>query len=75
MSEVKELNLAGNRIGNAAAVELVRAIKEANVFSCIEKLDLSNNGINQRGLFEHVKECEYPQLRELRVGGERRDEE
>ena len=54
-------------------VELVRAMKDAKVCSCIEKLDVSNNGITQRGLFEQIKECEFSRLRELRVGGDARD--
>ena len=72
-SELRELNLASNRIGNTAVVELVRAMKDAKVCSCIEKLDVSNNGITQRGLFEQIKECEFSRLRELRVGGDARD--
>lgn len=72
-SELRELNLASNRIGNTAVVELVRAMKDAKVCFCIEKLDVSNNGITQRGLFEQIKECEFSRLRELRVGGDARD--
>ena len=72
LSEVRELNLTGNRIGNTAVVELVRAMKAGNVLSCMEKLDLSNNGITQKGLFELIKECECPQLKELCMGSERR---
>lgn len=75
LREIKELNLSGNRIGSIGSLELIRAMKIADTASRIMILDLSNNGIAQRGMklaHDYLMQSEYPLIEELRMGGTRR---
>ena len=72
LREIKELNLSGNRIGSIGSLELIRAMKIADTASRIMILDLSNNGIAQRGMklaHDYLMQSEYPLIEELRMGG------
>lgn len=74
LREIKELNLSGNRIGSIGSLELIRAMKIADTASRIIILDLSNNGIAQRGMklaYDYLMQSEYPLIEELRMGGTR----
>lgn len=72
VSELREINLAGNRIGNNAFLELLRAFQITNMAPQLTSLNLERNGIGMRGVklgYSTLRMCSFNQLESLRLGG------